>query len=280
MSVTLAALGDIHSNRAALEACLQAAEAAGATVFLFMGDYVTDCACPGKTLALLRAFMNEHDCRFIRGNREQYLLDYRAHGGDWRRGTGSGSLLYTYNRLTEADFAFFEAMPALRREVFPGLPALLLCHGSPEDLRGRAAERPGDAGRWLAEAEAGALLCAHTHRPSVAALPGGLVANVGCAGLPDSRGEAQFALLTGEDGVWRAEIRRAPFDVERTIAEFSEDGFLEEAGLWPAMIAKQLREGGDHGLPFVQRAYALWTGKGSVPEEIWRQAAREMGIVN
>ena len=90
MSVRVAALGDIHSNHVALAACLQAAEAAGATVFLFMEDYVSDCACPQKTMALLRRWAEARDCRFIRGNREQYLLDYRAHGGDWRQGTGAG----------------------------------------------------------------------------------------------------------------------------------------------------------------------------------------------
>ena len=277
--VTLAALGDIHSNHAALEACLEAAEAAGASVFLFMGDYVSDCACPQKTMRLLRECADKYDCRFIRGNREQYLLDYRAHGGDWRRGTGGGSLLYTYNRLTEADFAFFESLPAVRREAFPGLPALLLCHGAPDDLRGRAAEQPDEARRWLDEADAAVLLCAHTHRPCLTPLPRGLAVNVGSVGLPDTPGEAQFALLRGEKGGWHAEIARARFDVERTVAEFTEDGFLDAAGLWPAMIEKQLREGGEQGMLFVQRAYDLWTGKGPVPEAVWQQAARETGIV-
>ena len=278
-AVTAAALGDIHSNHVALEACLAAAEAAGATVFLFMGDYVSDCACPQKTMRLLRAFTKGHDCRFIRGNREQYLLDYRAHGGDWRRGTGGGSLLYTYNRLTEADFAFFESLPVLRRETFPGLPALLLCHGAPDNLRGWAAERPGDAARWLLEADAGALVCAHTHRPSVAAVAGRLVVNTGSVGMSEEPGKAQFALLKGEGGVWRAEVVRAAYDVERTVAEFYEDGFGDEAGLWPVMVEKQLREGGNPGVPFVKLAYALWTGDGPVPEEIWRRAARETGII-
>ena len=278
-AVTLAALGDIHANVPAFEACLRAVDEAGVSTILFLGDYVSDCARPQDTMALLRACTKKYDCRFIRGNREQYLLDYRARGGDWRRGTGGGSLLYTYNRLSEADFAFFASLPAVRREVFPGLPALLMCHGAPDDLRGWAAERPEDARRWLDEADAAVLLCAHTHRSLVAALPNGMAVNVGSVGLSETAGEAQFALLSGEVGAWQAEIVRAPYDVEETIAAFSEDGFLDEAGLWPVMIEKQLREGGDPGSPFVRRAYGLWMGEGPVPEEIWRQAARETGII-
>ena len=163
--------------------------------------------------------------------------------------------------------------------MFLGLPALLLCHGSPEDLRGWAAERPDDARRWLEEADAGALICAHTHRPSVAAIEGRLIVNAGSVGLSEEPGQAQFALLTGENGAWRAEIARAPYDVERTVSEFSEDGFREAAGLWPVMVEKQLREGGNPGVSFVARAYALWTGPGPIPEDIWRRAARETGII-
>ena len=279
-AVTAAALGDVHSNHLALAPCLRAAETAGASVFLFMGDYVSDCACPQKTMALLRRTMEKHDCRFIRGNREQYMLDYRAHGGNWRCGTGGGSLLYTYSRLTDVDFAFFESLPAVRREVFPGLPALLMCHGTPEDLRGWAAAQPEAAQRWLDEADAGLLLCAHTHRPGVQALARGALVNTGSVGVSIAPGEAQFALLHGENGAWRPEIVRLKYDVEPVIAAFSEDGFLDEAGLWPVMMMKQLRGGGEQAVPFVERAYALWPAGGPIPEAVWRQAARETGIID
>lgn len=277
--VTVAALGDIHSNAYAFGLCLRAIEEAGPDVVLFMGDYVSDCACPQKTMALLRDCMTRHDCRFIRGNREQYLLNHRSGGDNWRRGTGGGSLLYTFDRLTADDLAFFETMPAVRREAFPDLPALLCCHGTPDDLRGWAAEQPEAAQRWLDEADAGVLLCAHTHRPGVTPLARGLLVNTGSVGVSIAPGEAQFALLFGGNGAWRPEIVRLKYDVERAIEDFSADGFYEEAGLWPVMMEKQLREGGEQAVPFVERAYALWTGEGPVPEEIWQRAAREVGII-
>ena len=62
------------------------------------------------------------------------------------------------------------------------------------------------------------------------------------------------------------------------IGTFSRDGFLEEAGLWPVMMMKQLRQGGEQAIPFVARAHELWRGEGPVPERVWAKAARELGI--
>jgi len=277
--VTVAALGDIHSNFLAFELCLAAIEKTDARTLLFMGDYVSDCACPQRTMALLRRCMRRFDCRFVRGNREQYLLDHRKGGGDWHPGTGGGSLLYTYRRLTEEDLDFFDAMPAVRREVFDGLPAVLCCHGTPDDLRGWMEQEPDRAQAWLDEADAGLLVCAHTHRPCVTALERGALVNTGSVGVPTTPGLVQFALLHGERGAWRPELVSLPFDVESVIDTFSLDGFLDEAGLWPVMMMKQLREGGEQAIPFVERARQLWRGEGPIPEAVWLQAARETGIV-
>ena len=277
--LTIAALGDIHSNYIALERCLEAIEAAEAKVILFLGDYVSDCACPQKTMALLRAFREKHDCRFVRGNREQYLLDHRDHGSDWQRGTGGGSLLYTYNRMKKEDLDFFESLPVARREAFGDLPAVFFCHGTPDDLRGWAEEQPERAQAWLDEADAGLYLCAHTHHPRVMPLERGLFVNTGSVGVAAQAGTIEFALLHGENGAWRPELVNIPYDVEPVIETFSEDGFFEEAGLWPYLIAAQLREGGEKSAAFVGRAQALWQGDGPIPEAIWQQAAREMNLM-
>ena len=278
-TLTVAALGDIHSNYIAFARCLEAVEAAGAQVILFMGDYLSDCACPQETMALLRACAAKYDCWFVRGNREQYLLDHRAGRSDWRPGTGGGSLLYTYRRLTYDDLDFLAAMPVTQRVALDGLPAVLCCHGTPEDLRGWMEQTPGRAQAWLDEQHAQLLLCAHTHRPMVMPLKRGTLVNTGSVGLATTPGVIQFALLHGEEGAWRPELVTLRYDVEPVIDTFSRDGFLDEAGLWPILMMRQLREGGEQSVEFVKRAHALWTGEGTPPEEIWRQVARDEGLL-
>ena len=97
-------------------------------------------------------------------------------------------------------------------------------------------------------------------------------------GVPTEPGLIQFALLHGEGGAWRPEPVSIPYDVEPVIGTFSRDGFLEEAGLWPVMMMKQLCQGGEQAIPFVARAHELWRGEGPVPERVWAKAARELGI--
>ena len=151
---------------------------------------------------------------------------------------------------------------------------------TPYDLRGWMETRPDDAQAYLDEAGAGLLLCAHTHRPGVMPLKRGALVNTGSVGVPTVPGLIQFALLHGENGAWRPELVSLPYDPEEAIAEFSRDGFLDEAGLWPVMMMKQLREGGEQAIPFVARAHQLWQGEGQPPEDIWRQAARDVGIID
>ena len=282
----IAALGDIHGNYTALRAALDRIERENAQVTLFMGDYVSDCAEPRETLDLIAEYAGTHDCRFVRGNREQYMLDYR---GDvaWRRGTAGGSLLYTYERLTRDDLAFFESMPRVHAEQFEDCPPLLLCHGSPENLRGVPAREPERAKRWLDEAGADVLICAHSHRPAVMPLGGGrTLVNTGSAGVSVTRpGHAQLMLLEGEGGRWTAHLIEQPYDAEKTIRAFYEKGFFEEAGLWADMMVRQLREGGEWAVQMVKiamdmaREAGIGTGLvGDIPEAVWRRAAQSLGV--
>ena len=284
----IAALGDIHGNYAALKAALDRIERENVNVTLFMGDYVSDCAEPRETLDFIAEYAKAHDCRFVRGNREQYMLDYRG-GGAWRRGTAGGSLLYTYERLTGDDLAFFESMPRVRVERFGDCPPLLLCHGSPENLRGVPAREPEKARAWIEEAGAGVMICAHSHRPAVMPLGGGrMLVNTGSAGVSVTRpGHAQFMLLDGESGAWTARLIEEPYDAEETIRAFYDKGFFEEAGLWADMMARQLREGGEWAVAMVGAAMKLAREEGitsgqvgDIPESLWRRAAQSLGVRN
>ena len=271
---TIVALGDIHSNAPALRACVERIDQIRPDMVIFMGDYISDCACPQETLALMKHCAETHDCRFILGNREQYMLDHRAGRTNWTRGTGGGSLIYTYARLTETDLDTFEHMPALIRIPFEGYESLLCCHGAPDDLRGWLADMPDQAQAWLDRHDCGLVLCAHTHRPGVMPLKRGTLVNTGTVGLPiDRPGQAAMVLLQGRSGSWHAEIVRVPFDPEETIARFERDGLYDEAREWPRMIARQLRFGGEPAIQMIRYAHEL-SPDGPIAESVWHEAAQ------
>ena len=82
----IAVFSDIHSNHTALEACFRTAEARGADLWVFLGDYVSDCANPRATMELLYRARREHDCVFIKGNREEYIRVAALHVPEPDRG--------------------------------------------------------------------------------------------------------------------------------------------------------------------------------------------------
>lgn len=108
----IAVIGDIHSNYVGLERCIEHALKQNPDEFLFLGDYISDCPYPQKTMKIVYEMDRDYKCRFIRGNREDYMLNHRKNSGErWTYSSASGSLLYTYENLTERDFQFFEALP-------------------------------------------------------------------------------------------------------------------------------------------------------------------------
>ena len=103
----LAVIADMHGNSHALEAILADAERVGVDAIAFLGDFVSDCADPEGVLALAREAARAYPCWAVRGNREEYQVRYAEGQEAWRADSRTGSLLYTAQRLSAADIAYF-----------------------------------------------------------------------------------------------------------------------------------------------------------------------------
>lgn len=75
-------IADIHSNYAAFEAAFNIIEKIKPDGVIFLGDYVTDFPYPQRTMKLLYKCKARYNCHFIRGNREDYLLEHRHNPND------------------------------------------------------------------------------------------------------------------------------------------------------------------------------------------------------
>ena len=105
----IAVIGDIHSNHVALETCIRHALDRKVDEFIFLGDYISDCPYPQRTMKIIYEMDRRYRCFFIRGNREDYMLDYRnSSEKNWIPCSARGSLLYTYENLTSIDLDFYE----------------------------------------------------------------------------------------------------------------------------------------------------------------------------
>lgn len=83
----IAVLSDIHGNYIALEKCVECALSRGVQIFVFLGDYVGELAYPQKTMDILKMLKENYPCYFVKGNKEDYWLNYERDGETgWREG--------------------------------------------------------------------------------------------------------------------------------------------------------------------------------------------------
>jgi diadenosine tetraphosphatase ApaH/serine/threonine PP2A family protein phosphatase len=140
----------------------------------------------------------------------------------------------------------------LRASVASGL---LLVHGTPHsNNEGLGVWSTDDElTRHLGLVEERVLVCAHTHRPMLRELPGGLVVNVGAVGLPFNRDRrAQYAIFERGPSGWEVEFRQVPYDLGRTFAVYESSGFLAHGGVTAQLLRMELEHAAPFLVPFLE----------------------------
>ncbi len=300
----IAVMADVHGNYLALQACLDYAKKRGAEKYLFLGDYITDHAYPQRTMELLYDTRDRYDCRFIRGNREDYMIEYRRNGGKdgggkpWQNTSAQGALLYCYENLRDQDIDWFQSLPVSGLWEIEGAPPIAYCHGSPERTRDemRGDHRSLD---MLGRVRADILVKGHNHRQWYLFHRGKRLACASSVGNPISRRAVpgamqatglakvgQMMLLHLKEGRWTPEYVRVPYDWQGAIDNLRASGLRDRAPVWAAMLRYNVLTGTDpfYVLPVHAAAlYAQETGANAswpdVPESYWQRAAVAFGAL-
>lgn len=276
----LVLLGDIHSNYMALEKCFLYCQEIRVDGFVFLGDYISDCPYPQKTMELIKKIDKMYQTWFIRGNREDYQLNHHEGIEDgWHYCSNSGSLLYTYENLKEQDFELFKKCDITRRISIPDMPEFTICHGSPNSSRELLHIGSELALKSLSQSETNLLICAHTHIQGVYEAYGKMLINPGSIGVPvGSNGKLQFAILHGIGGTWKPEFISLDYDIEKFIEEYMNSDLIYKANVFTNVILHTLRTGHNYLLDIMTKTQELTlVGEGKVnpsdmPEKYWEEA--------
>jgi predicted phosphodiesterase len=219
----IAAISDIHGNIAALDAVLADAARRAVDLIVNLDDILSGPLFPVETADRLMAL----DLPTIRGNHERQLLELSPE----RMGASDR---HAAACLRADQIGWIAALPASLRPVRD----VLMVHGPPASdleyfLQAVTADVLADA--TAAEikaraqgADAAVTLCGHTHLPGIARLSDGrMIVNPGSVGLPayaddqpfphaveSGSPEARYAILSGSDGDWSAELLRVAYDWE------------------------------------------------------------------
>ena len=281
----IAVLSDIHGNEIALRRCVEHVLGQGITTFFFLGDYVGDMAYPERTMAFLYDLADHYDCTFIRGNKENYWLNYRADGArGWLDGDSTtGTMLYTYERLTDRDLEFFATLKIERKVSIEGMPKLLLCHGSPYKVNEKMLPGVERTCEIMEECDSSVILCGHTHEHGCFIHNGKCVLNPGSVGVPlYSGGKAQFLILEGSPKGWTHEFWSLDYDVEKVIDDMHQEKMDRHAPFWCRITENLLRKGDMSQGTVLERAMKLCEQESGccrwpmIPEKYWKQAVEEL----
>ena len=135
LQIKIGVLSDIHGNYVALERCMDFALEQNINTFIFLGDYVGELDYPERAMKMIYEIKEKYNCTFIKGNKEDYWINYRRDGNEsWGwvdNNSTTGMLVYAFNHLTNEDIDFFETLPFKRQIEIDGHVPITICHGSP-----------------------------------------------------------------------------------------------------------------------------------------------------
>lgn len=278
----IAAFSDIHSNSVAFSTCLSMAENIGFDACVLLGDFVSDCAYPDRTMELIEKIKNKYPTELIRGNREEYLLNHlHVPSDDWKYGSRTGSLLYTFENLSRESLLAFEGMPISKTVSFSGYPPFEIAHGSHK--KSRASVLPGheDTEEMFSDMKAPLALVGHTHRMFIMQRGDKTIANPGPVGVPSGNlPGASFLMMESAKGEWKCSLHRTQYDVDRVISEMDESGLTEKSKVWARGIKAMLRTGREYLLEALDIVKALsYENHLSMDDErLWEEAAKRLRI--
>lgn len=231
----LALLADIHGNRQAFAACLDAARERGADAFVLLGDVVGYGADPEWAVDTVMA-MVEDGAIAVQGNHDRAI----GTPSDTMNDDAHFVIEWTRGRLDPRQRRFLAELPLTRRDG-----ERLYVHADASNPAGwRYIRDTPSAARSIMAADAAISFCGHVHRPAlysmsaaakmtsfvpttgiaVQLLPGRRwLAVLGSVGQPrDGDPAAAFAMFDTE----RHEITycRAPYDIDAAAARIRESG--------------------------------------------------------
>lgn len=220
----LALFADIHANRQAFAACLDAARARGAERLICLGDIVGYGADPEWAVDTVMDLVAK-GAMAVRGNHDNAI----GVPSDSMNAEAQAAIDWTRGRLSGEQMEFLAGLPMSRQED----NRLYVHSEASEPTKWRYVRDTADAARSMMATELQITFCGHIHRPglysmsstakmtsfvptsgiAVQLLPGRRwLAVLGSVGQPRD-GDPRAAWLVLDTNAWTAEWRRSEYDI-------------------------------------------------------------------
>lgn len=275
----LAVLSDIHGNVPALEAALEEIDQIGVEGIIVGGDMVGGPQ-PAEMIRRLR----DLNCRMIRGNNENYILQIASEDAPdwWQNARQFAFIRWNYRQLDSETLSFLRLLPEQTIVTTPGAEAIRVVHGSPRNISELIYPEKdiSQLDNALDIVPENVVIFGHTHEPWQMRRNGKLAFNPGAVcGTFNGKLGGSYAILASEDCHWNVELHELHYDISLVRKTFEKTGLLQEGGAISEHWLYDI-ENGINTLPrFVEYAYQLSIEAGNadlpyVPDDIWETASK------
>jgi diadenosine tetraphosphatase ApaH/serine/threonine PP2A family protein phosphatase len=245
--VLLALFADIHANRQAFSACLDAARSRGAERLILLGDFVGYGGDPEWTVDTVMGLV-EQGAIAVRGNHDHAI----ANPSEGMNAAAQAAIDWTRGRLGAAQRKFLADLPLAQEED----DRLYVHSEASTPARWRYVQSAADAARSMIATSAQITFCGHIHQPSLYSMSvtAKMTSFVPTTGIPVQllRGR-QWLAVAGSVGQPRDDNPAASFltfDTERREVTYCRVAYdieaaaqrIRDAGL-PVWLAERLSRG-------------------------------------
>ena len=271
----IALLSDIHANITAFKACMADIEKHSIDLLVFLGDNVTDYPFPEETFDYIYKLMKIYPTAFVKGNREDYLLNPKDH---WNPSSKNGALYHSCQHLRPKDIEFMKAMPLSHKIELEGTDPILIAHGSPEDCYQGLYKDDPQLTEWFDKFEEKLLIVGHTHAPFILKQKDRMIINPGSCGesvIGDNR--AQYLMLEWNDHEWIPIQKYITYDYSLEQQRMIDTNYYEDCFYWAAACFKNLETGVNEVLALLLKAIEI-AGHEQPTEDDFAKAAQLLDI--
>jgi diadenosine tetraphosphatase ApaH/serine/threonine PP2A family protein phosphatase len=245
--VLLAVFADIHANRQAFSACLDAARARGVERAICLGDYVGYGADPEWTVDTVMGLVGEGAIA-VRGNHDNAVQT----ASETMNAEAQAAMEWTRGRLSLAQRRFLADLPLFYQDE----DRLYVHSEASSPLKWRYVQSTADAARSMIATEAQVTFCGHIHKPALYSMsvtakmtsfvptvdvPVQLIrgrqwlAVVGSVGQPRD-GNPAASFVTFNTASREITYCRVPYDIDAAASQIRDNGL-------PAWLADRLAVG-------------------------------------
>ena len=268
--MNIAILSDIHGNIFALRKCIEYIEKIKIDSIIFCGDFISDIPRSHDVITYLEALKSKYNCYFIRGNREEYIIEYlKSNKKNWTMNNRNAPMLCTLNELTESDICFIERLPDSLEINIEGHSAISVRH-----KRVKNSDECRNGYKYY--------IYGHTHRPEYINNQGINYINPGSVGLGLSNDFcAEFAVLNMDNKQSNLEFKSIKYDIGEVIKSINDSELSNTRIKWNQILIKTIECGVDYSELYIKTVLENAKKMGinnieDIPMSFWDEARVEL----